>query len=102
LRWVDNELAANEEFIGLHEVKSIEAISLVHVINNTFIHLNLPLLKLCWQCCDGASNMKGARNGVAKQIQDEEPQSTFIHCYGHSLNLSTKDAIQNCKILKAL
>ena len=101
MRWVDNELAAHEEFIGLYEVKSIESISLVHVIKDTFVRLNLPLSKLRGQCYDGASNMKGARNGVAKRIQDEEPRSTFIHCYGHSLNLSAKDTIQNCKILKS-
>ena len=45
--------------------------------------------------------MRGIRNGVAKLIQDEEPRSTFTHCYGHSLNLAAKDTIQNCKILKS-
>ena len=88
----------NEEFIGLYEVKSIEALSLVHVIKDTLLQLNLPLSKVRGQCYDGASNMRGIRNGVAKLIQDEEPRSTFTHCYGHSLNLAAKDTIQNCKM----
>lgn len=101
MRWVDNDLTVNEEFIGLYEVKSIEAPSLVHVIKDTLLRLNLPLSKVRGQCYDGASNMRGIRNGVAKLIQDEEPRSTFTHCYGHSLNLAAKDTIQNCKVLKS-
>ena len=83
MRWVDNNLTVNKEFIGLYEVKSIKAPSLVHVIKDTLLRLNLPISKVCGQCYNGASNMRGIRNGVAKLIQDEEPRSTFIHCYGH-------------------
>ena len=45
--------------------------------------------------------MRDIRNWVAKLIQDEEPRSTFIHCYDHSLNLAAKDTIQRCKIPKS-
>ena len=48
---------------------------------------------ICGQCYDGASNMSGTRNGVAKCIQDEEPRAIFTHCYGHSLNLAAGDTI---------
>ena len=47
-------------------------------------------LKYCrGQCYDGASNMTGVRNGVAKLLTDEEPRAIFTHCYGHALNLAT-------------
>ena len=98
---MDNDLAVNEEFIGLYEIKSIEVPHLVHVIKNTLLQLNLTISKVCGQCYDGASNMRGIRNRVAKLIQDEEPRATFIHCYGHSLNLAAKDTIQSCKILQS-
>ena len=93
LRWVDNDLTVSKEFIGLYEVKSIAAPSLVSSCNQEyFASISIG------QCHDGASNMQGLRNGVAKLVQDEEPRSIFIHCYG----LAAKDIIQNYKILMKL
>ena len=37
LRWVDDELNVHEEFIGLYEVPSIEASSLVFIIKDTLL-----------------------------------------------------------------
>ena len=72
LRWVDDDLFAHEEFIGIYEVSSVEASSLVFVIKDTLLRMNLSLAKARGQCYDGASNMAGIRNGVATQIQKEE------------------------------
>ena len=41
LRWFDNHLAAHEEFIGLYSVDKIDAATLVHVVKDTLIRLNL-------------------------------------------------------------
>lgn len=57
LRWVDDELNVHEEFIGLYEVPSIEASSLVFVIKDTLLRVNLTLAKAHGQCYDGASNV---------------------------------------------
>ena len=101
LRWVDDELSVHEEFIGLYDVATIEATSLVHVIKDTLLRLNLPMAKVRGQCYDGASNMSGKRHGVAKLIQDEEPRATFTHCYGHSLNIAAGDTIKMNKVMKS-
>ena len=46
--------------------------------------------KLRGQSYDGASNMKGCRNGVVKQIQEKvNAKATYIHCNGHLVNLAT-------------
>ena len=37
------------------------------------------------------SEMSGKRNGVAKQLMDEEPRAVFMHCYVHALNLAVGD-----------
>ena len=37
------------------------------------------------------SEMSGIRNGVAKQLMDEEPRAVFMHCYVHALNLAVGD-----------
>lgn len=101
LRWVDEELLVHEDFVGLYEVPCIEASTLVHVVKDTLLRLNLTLTKARGQCYDGASNMTGVRNGVAKRIQDEQPNAFFTHCYGHSLNLAVSDTVRQCNTMKS-
>ena len=100
LRWVDDHLAAHEEFIGLYSVDKIDAATLVHVIKDTLIRLNLKLADSRGQCYDGAANMCGIRSGVATQLSAIEPRALFTHCYGHSLDLGACDSIKNSKIVK--
>lgn len=90
----------HEEFIGLHEVPSIKTDILVSVIKDSLLRLNLSLNKVRGQCYDGASNMAGIRNGVAKKIRDEEVRAVFTHCYGHSLNLAVSDTIKKSSVMK--
>ena len=61
LRWVDNQLTAHEEFIGLYSVDRTDAATLVHIIKDTLIRLNLKLEHCRGQCYDGAANMFGIR-----------------------------------------
>ena len=100
LRWVDNHLNPHEEFIGLYSVDRINAATLVHVIKDTLIRLNLKLEDCRGQCYDGAANMCGIRSGVATQISSEESRALFTHCYGHSLDLAACDTIKNSKVVK--
>ena len=100
LRWVDDDLNVHEEFIGLHEVPTIQTDVLVAVIKDFLLRLNLSLNKVRGQCYDGASNMAGIRNGVAKKIRDEEPRAVFTHWYGHSLNLAVSDTIKKSSVMK--
>ncbi len=73
---------------------------LIAVIKDCLLRLNLSLNKVRGQCYDGASNMSGIRNGVAKKIRDDEPRAIYTHCYGHSLNLAVGDTIKNSSIMK--
>uniref|UniRef100_A0A1X7U3E0 DUF4371 domain-containing protein n=1 Tax=Amphimedon queenslandica TaxID=400682 RepID=A0A1X7U3E0_AMPQE len=100
LHWVSDELLANEELIGLYEVSSIDTGSLVSVVKDTLLRLNLSFKKVRGQCYDGASNMSCARSGVAKQILDEQPKAFYTKCYGHSLNLAVVDTMKKCSTLK--
>ena len=78
----------HEEFIGLYKAESITSNSIVSVVKDTLIGLNLSLSIARGQCYDGASNMSGIRNGVAA-------------CYGHALNLAVSDAIKGSKVMKS-
>lgn len=98
-RWVDLDLEVHEEFFGLYQVSDIAANTIVSVITDTLLRMNVTFSRCRGQCYDGAKNMAGGRGGVSKQIMDKEKRALFSHCYGHSLNLAASDAIKNCKIM---
>ena len=67
---------------------------------DVLIQMNLRINKLCGQCYDGASAMKGQRNGVAKQISQIEPREVSPHCYGHFINLAASDTLKESKLMQ--
>ena len=68
----------------------IQSDTIVHVIKDTFIRLQLSLSNCRGQCYDRASNMLGKKSGVAKKIQACQPKAHATHCHGHALSLSVK------------
>ena len=99
LRWVDDELNPHEEFICLQSVPNISADTLVAVIRDVLIRMNLSIINCRGQCYDGASNMVGAKSGVATQIKNDEPRAILTHCYGHVLQLAVGDTVKEIKLL---
>ena len=67
-RWVGEDLAAHEEFIGLYLTDSITAAALVAIIEDTILRMNIKLEHCLGQCYDGASTMSGVKKGVAKSL----------------------------------
>ena len=102
LRWVDSTLTVHEDFLGLYEVNSIEAATLVKVLKDCLLRLNISMNKVRGQCYDGASNMAGIRQGVATVVQEEQSNAFLTHCYGHSLNLATSDMVKGCTTMKKM
>ncbi len=102
LRWVDSTLTVHEDFLGLYEVDSIAAATLVKVLKDCLLRLNISMNKVRGQCYDGASNMAGIRQGVATVVQEEQSNAFFTHCYGHSLNLATSDMVKGCTTMKKM
>ena len=100
LRWVTVDLVVEEEFVGLYNTADTSANTLVSILHDCLLRLNLSVNKLRGQCYDGASSMAGKRNGVAKQITNLEERAVYTHCYGHSLNLACCDTIKRIKFLK--
>lgn len=99
-RRVDHQFEAHEEFIGLYQVDSIKSSSIVEVLKDSILRLNLAMANCRGQCYDGAANMAGIRNGVAAQMCAEEPRAVYSHCYGHALNLAASDTVKKNKILR--
>ena len=100
IRWVGNKLEAHEKFIGLYQVNSTEASSLLAVIHDVLLRLDVPIAKIRGQCYDGASSMAGCRTGVAARIMEEEPKALYTHCYGHALSLACSDSVKRCKLMR--
>ena len=100
LRHVDDDHVAHEDFIGLYKVDSIDSNTLTKTIEDCLLRMNLSLKNCRGQCYDGASNMSGAKNGVAKQIIDKEARGVYTHCYGHALNLAVGDTVKQSKVMR--
>ena len=68
IRWVDNDLNANEDFIGLHELSVTNAETLAFILKDVVLRLGLDPERLRGQCYDGCSTMMGKKSGVATTI----------------------------------
>ena len=59
-------------------------------IIDLLLKLQSSLVNCRGQCYDGDSNMMGHKTGVAKRIQDLQPNAYPTYCHGHSLSLSIR------------
>ena len=81
LRWVDGSFTLHEDFIGLYAVETIQASTLLQILKDVLLRLNLSVNKTCGQCYDSASTMAGCRSGLAKLLRDGEPCAVYTHCF---------------------
>ena len=100
IRSVNDNLAVTENVIGLYKTESIESTPLVSIIKDVQLQINMKVKYCRGQCYDGASNMTGVRNEVAKQPTDEQPRAIFTHCSGHVLNLAVGDNVKKFKLMR--
>ena len=82
LQWVDDELNAHDEFIGLKDMSATgtNAESIVRKRKDCLLRMDLKLAKCRGQCYDGCSTMKGSKNGVVVKIKKEELRALYSHC----------------------
>ncbi|KAJ8040279.1 Zinc finger MYM-type protein 1 [Holothuria leucospilota] len=100
LRWIDQALEPNEDFVGFYEIPNITANTIVGAIKDVLIRLNLSLNNCRGQCFDAGGPMAGSRNGVAAQILSEVKKAHLTHCHGHALSLAVKDTTEGSKLLR--
>lgn len=67
-RWVDEDLAAHEDFIGLYLPDSVTAEALVTIIQDTLLHMNITLQHCRGQCYDEASTMCGTKKVLPRYL----------------------------------
>ena len=100
IHWVSKTFQVHEDFIGLYKIDQVYAGTLVFVIKDTLLRLNLSLNKIKGQCYDGAASMAGIRSGVAKQFLGEEPKAIYTHCHSYVFNLACSDAVKQYRLIK--
>jgi len=96
LRFVDENCDVQEKFIGFVKLQRVRANDIANAIITLLEDLELSLVHLRGQGCDGAANMSGQKSGVQKLICDQQPKAMYTHCAGHSLNLAI---VTSCSIL---
>jgi len=79
LRWVDDSLEVHKDFLCLHNIPDTMADNITAAIKDVLHKINLHLHGCRGQCYDGASSMTGSRQGVPRQILDEEFRALFTH-----------------------
>ena len=99
-RWVDDELVAIEEFVGLRGLKRADTRSIFYELTESMKDLHLDAHRMRGQCYDGVSTMSGTKNGVAKLITDIQPNAIYAHCYGHALNFTASDTVKRSNVMK--
>lgn len=63
VRWVDEKRTASEDFIGLQPLNNTTADTIVNVIKDVLLRMNLRISDSRGQCYDGDATMSGAENG---------------------------------------
>ena len=99
-RQVDKDFDTYEDFIGIDSVDNIKTDSLVTVIKDVLIRLNIPLSNARGQCYDGEKNICDIKSGVSNKSLSDYPKAFFTHCFGHTLNLAVGNMVKNVRFLK--
>src|SRR5262249_16902024 len=88
LRFVNSDGILVERFFDIVRVENTMALSLKKAISDVLAHYNLHIHNMRGQGYDGASNMRGAWNGLQALFLKDCPYAYYIHCFAHQLQLT--------------
>ncbi|XP_060868708.1 uncharacterized protein LOC132943679 [Metopolophium dirhodum] len=95
IRYIHDETAeAHERLISMKECANTSAQNIFEIVEQICAIYSLDWKQyLVGQSFDGASNMRGAYNGLQAIIKRSNPAAVFVWCYAHRLNLVVIDAV---------
>ncbi|XP_052290844.1 uncharacterized protein LOC102608680 [Citrus sinensis] len=88
LRYVDCDGYIRERFFEVVNVMETIAVTLKKEICNVLARYDLLVENIRGQGYDGASNMRGAWNGLQALFLKDCPYAYYIHCFAHQLQLA--------------
>ena len=68
---------------------------LFELLRSTLVDNGITMENIVGESFDGAANMRGEYNGVQKHLKEVAPNSVYIWCYAHVLNLAATDLSEN-------
>ncbi|XP_075512752.1 uncharacterized protein LOC142548333 [Primulina tabacum] len=73
--------------------------NLKNEISNVLVHHDLHVKKIRGQGYDGASNMRGAWNGLQALFLKDCPYAYYVHCFAHRLQLTLVSAAKDVSVI---
>lgn len=80
-----------DEFLGFFKVESTTGEALAEIFLRTMRGFGISvdnMVHFVGQGYDGASNMRGCRQGVQARTRELYPEAIYLHCHAHCLNLA--------------
>ena len=99
LRFVNNHEILTEHFFVIKSVSDSISSNLKNEISNVFVHHDLQVKKMRGQGYDGASNMRGAWNGLQALFLRDCPYAYYVHCFAHRLQLTLVFATKDVNVI---
>jgi hypothetical protein len=100
VRYCTPELEVREHFLGFYEPPDSTANTTTAVIKDVFLRLNIPLEeKLQGFAFDGANYMSGRIRGVQAQLREVYPNSIYVHCANHALDLVLQELVSSVDLI---
>ncbi|XP_073138887.1 uncharacterized protein [Henckelia pumila] len=95
LRFVNNSGILTERFFAIKSVSDITSLTLKNDVSNILVHYNLQAQNMRGQGYDGASNMRGAWNGLQALFLRDCPYEYYVHYFSHRLQLTLVSAAKD-------
>ncbi|XP_075499951.1 uncharacterized protein LOC142538524 [Primulina tabacum] len=99
LRFVNNHGILTERFFAIKSVSDTTSMNLKNMISNVLVHHDLYVKKIRVQGYDGASNMRGAWNGLQALFLKDCPYAYYVHCFAHRLQLTLVSAAKDVSVI---
>ncbi|XP_026517582.1 uncharacterized protein LOC112121513, partial [Terrapene carolina triunguis] len=85
------QITVKESFITFLEVEDITGFGLLQALLDELKRMGLFVINIRGQSYDTGANMRGCISGVQARLLAENPQTFFVPCACHSLNLILHD-----------
>ena len=85
------EEEVKERPFAVKKVTDSSGAGLFELLQSTFVDNGIKMENIVGESFDGAANMCGDYNNVQKHLKEVAPNSVYIWCYAHVLNLAATD-----------